>query len=217
MNDQTVGYLLHLAHQVAGDQHGASLVGELAQQSANPPDAVEVQPVDRLVEQQHARVADQRRRDPETLPHAQRVALDPTPGRTVEPDPFDHLVHPACRDAVRPGGHAEVAASGAPVVCRAGVEQRADLPERFGERLVRTPVHECRPRGGQVEAEHDPHGGGLAGAVRPEEPGDLARFDVEAQVVHGQDVAVASRQAAHLDHSCPSSSPSSTHSSRSPG
>ena len=69
-DDQPVGGLLHLAHQVARDQHGATLVGEPAQELADPADAVEVEPVDRLVEQQHPRVAEQRRRDAQSLAHA---------------------------------------------------------------------------------------------------------------------------------------------------
>ena len=57
-DDDAVGDELHLAHEVAGDEDGAALVGEAAEQRADPPHPVEVEAVDRLVEEQHPRVAD---------------------------------------------------------------------------------------------------------------------------------------------------------------
>ena len=51
-------------------EHGPALVGEGAQQGADPKDAVGIEAVDRLVEDQDARVSEQRRRDPEALAHA---------------------------------------------------------------------------------------------------------------------------------------------------
>ena len=70
-HDEVVGGLLHLAHQVAGDQHVAALVGEVAQQFTHPADAFGIQPVDRLVEHQDVGIAEQRRRDTQPLPHAE--------------------------------------------------------------------------------------------------------------------------------------------------
>ena len=55
-----VGDLLHLVELVAGHEHGAALVGEVAQEAAQPADAVRVQAVGRLVQDEHARVAEQR-------------------------------------------------------------------------------------------------------------------------------------------------------------
>src|SRR5829696_10209867 len=61
--------------------------------------------------------------------------------------------------------------------------------------------------------EHDPHGGGLPGAVRPDESEHLAFPDGERQVVKGDDVAVAAGQPLELEHlvcpppSCPPPSP----------
>ncbi len=84
-DDDPVGDQLHLTHQVARHQHGATLVGEPAQQRADPPDTVEVEAVDRLVEEQNARVPQQCTGDAEPLAHAERVALDPPPGRGPRP------------------------------------------------------------------------------------------------------------------------------------
>ena len=53
-HDELVGDRLDLAQQVRGEQHGAGAVGEVAQQPAHPVDALGVQAVGRLVEDQHA-------------------------------------------------------------------------------------------------------------------------------------------------------------------
>jgi hypothetical protein len=57
-----------------------------------------------------------------------------------------------------------------------------------------------------VQAQDQPHGGGLARAVRPEEPRHPARFDREGQVVHGGLAAVDLGQILRFDHAaapCP--------------
>ena len=76
-DDQVVGDDLDLVQQVRGQQHGAAAVGEAAQQVAHPADAGRVEPVGRLVEDQHPRVAEQRGGDAEALPHAEGVVADP--------------------------------------------------------------------------------------------------------------------------------------------
>jgi hypothetical protein len=50
------------------------LCGQGPEQVAHPPDALRVQPVGGLVEDQHLRVPEQRRRDAQTLAHAEGVA-----------------------------------------------------------------------------------------------------------------------------------------------
>jgi hypothetical protein len=51
-----------------------------------------------------------------------------------------------------------------------------------------------------VQAEDHPHGGGLAGAIRAEEAGDHAGPAGEAEVIDGEDRAVAFGEIAGLDH-----------------
>jgi hypothetical protein len=48
--------------------------------------------------------------------------------------------------------------------------------------------------------EHDPHGGGLAGAVGPDEPEHLVLGHGEREVVQGDQVAVAAGQALQFQH-----------------
>src|ERR1700728_3424684 len=62
-DDEVIGGLRHLAHQMAGDQDGAAVGGHRPEQLADPADALRVKAVDRLVEQEHRRVGQQRRRD----------------------------------------------------------------------------------------------------------------------------------------------------------
>ena len=52
-DDEVVGDRLDLAQQVGGEQDRAAAVGEVAQQPAHPGDALGVEPVRRLVEDQH--------------------------------------------------------------------------------------------------------------------------------------------------------------------
>ena len=52
-DDELVGEHGELGDQVAGHEHGAAPVGEVTQRGAQPADAVGVEPVGRLVEQQH--------------------------------------------------------------------------------------------------------------------------------------------------------------------
>ena len=80
-HDQVVGGVLELAHQVAGHQHRPALRGQRPQEAAHPHDALRVHAVERLVEHQHRRVAEQRGGDAEPLPHAERVPARLAPGR----------------------------------------------------------------------------------------------------------------------------------------
>ena len=70
-DDQVAGGQGHLAHQVAGDEYGPALAGQGSQQGPDPYDTLRIQPVDRLVQQQHSRVAQQRGGDAQPLGHAQ--------------------------------------------------------------------------------------------------------------------------------------------------
>ena len=169
-DDEVVGGHRHLAHQVAGDEHGAALGGERPQQGADPADALRVEPVDRLVEQQHLRVAEQRGGDAEPLAHAEREAAGPPAGDASRPTrsstsstrrrgmPLAAASASRCVRALRPGWTAWRPAARRP---RAAAAQTP-----YG-----LPVDGHRAGGRRVQAEDHPHGRGLAGAVRAEEAG----------------------------------------------
>ena len=68
---QMIDCRLYLGEQVRGEQHRPAALGELAQQPPHPEDALRVEAVGGLVEDQHLRVPDQRLRQPQALAHAQ--------------------------------------------------------------------------------------------------------------------------------------------------
>ena len=77
------------------EKHGAAVVGELPQQASHPADAGGVESVGRLVEDQDRRRPEQRVRDPQALPHAQRVGLEPALGLPLgQADHVQDLVDP---------------------------------------------------------------------------------------------------------------------------
>jgi hypothetical protein len=74
----------------------------------------------------------------------------------------------------------------------------AEAAAGLGVDRAATPAH-LAPVGLQ-HPEDDPHGGGLAGTVRPHEPEHLPFPDGERQVVEGHQVAVAAAQALKFQH-----------------
>src|SRR4051794_9272256 len=86
-----IGDLLDFAQQVRGEQNGSGTVGKATQQLAHPHDALRVEAVGGLVEDQHFRLAAEGVGDTEPLAHADeyvrtrwRAALSarPTSSRT---------------------------------------------------------------------------------------------------------------------------------------
>jgi hypothetical protein len=185
---------------VARQQHGAALGGQGLQQGANPEDAGGVEAVDRLVEQQHWRVAEQGGGDAEALGHAEGEAAHPLAGDAAQADLVEDLVDPGAGDAVAEREAQQVVVGTAAGVGGVGLERGADLPQWPRVVPVGPAVHGHPACCWGVEAEDQAHGGGLAGAVGPQEAGDLVRGHGEGEVVDGQRVAVALGQAGGLDH-----------------
>ncbi|MCF0087411.1 hypothetical protein B0E37_02474 [Streptomyces sp. MH192] len=215
-DDEVVGGERHLAHQVGGDEDRTALRREGLHQVPHPEDAFGVEAVDRLVEEQHLGVAEERGGDAEALAHAEREALGAAPGHVLQADDAEHLVDAALRDAGELREAEEVVAGAAPAVHGLGVQQGADVPGGAGEPAVGVAADGDVARGGVVQTEDHAHGGGLAGAVRTEEAGHHARPYLEGKVVHGRLVAVALGQADCLDHSPHPSTGSGRTSGRTP-
>ncbi len=132
-DDELVGHQRHLGEQVAGDEHRPAGGREALEQLADPLDALRVEPVRGLVEDQRVRVAEQRGGEPEPLPHAEgeRAGLLPRDGG--QPELLEHLVDAAGRDAVGRREHPQVVAGLAGRVERLGLEQRPDLGHGAGQ------------------------------------------------------------------------------------
>ena len=141
-----VGDLLHLVELMARDQHGAALAGEVAEEAAQPADAVGIEPVGRLVEHEHLRVAEQRRGQAEALPHAQRVAADLALAGIAQPDQLEHLVGAPSRQAGGRAQDAQVVACGASRVEARRLERGADDAQRGVQPRVRQRRRSSRAR-----------------------------------------------------------------------
>ena len=124
---------LDLVEQVGGEQDGAASVGVVTQQSPHPADPGRVEAVGRLVEDQHLRLADQRGRDAEALPHPEGVVANP-PGRLLwrEADQGEHFLNAAAGETHEPLGDGEDLPAGATGVLGGRVEQHPDLESRVG-------------------------------------------------------------------------------------
>ena len=186
-----VGDDLDLGEQVGGQQDGPPVVGVVAEQVAHPADAGRVEPVGRLVQDQHRRVADQGGGDAEALAHAERVVAHPPVGLGLgEADQLEQLGDPGGRDAHDLLGDGQDLAAGAAGVLGGGVEHHADLAPGVGQVGEPAAGDGRRALGGRREADHHPHGRGLAGPVRAQEAGDPAVPGGEADVVDDGGAAV---------------------------
>ena len=118
-----------------------------AQQLAHPADALGVQAVDRLVEQQDVGVAEQGGGDAEPLPHAEREAAHPVVGDGLQADQLDHLVHPRAGQPVALRERQQMPVGGPAGMPGARVDQRADPAHRLGQLAVGPAEHRRRPGG----------------------------------------------------------------------
>ena len=138
-DDEVVHALLDLGEQVAADQHRAPLPGEPAQELAQPGDALGIEAVRGLVEDEHPRVAEQRGGQGQPLLHAQRPAADRAARGVGQPDQAQHLVDAAVRHPERGGGHPQVRPPAARRVEALRLQHGADHPTGRVELGVRAP------------------------------------------------------------------------------
>ena len=86
--------LSDLGEHVAGEQDGATLVRQTAQEVTQPPDALGVQAVGGFVEHEDPWVVDQRRGQPEPLLHPQGEAAHAPVRRSGQLDHVEQLRRP---------------------------------------------------------------------------------------------------------------------------
>ncbi len=137
--------------------------------------------------------------------HAPGVAGDLAVGGVDEPDAMEQLFRARLalrlRDALQRRLQAQVVARREERVERRLLQRDTDEPADLRPVLHDVvAADERRARGRRQERRQDVNGGGLPGAVRPEEPVDLARRDREVDPVDGsRALLVLADEAADLD------------------
>ena len=184
-DDGVVDGLGHLGQQVRRHQHRAALAGEIAHEVAQPGDALRVEAVGRLVEDEDVGVADERGGQLQPLAHAHGEAADLALGVPGEADQLEHLVGSLVVVAAGAGGHAQVGAGRAGRVEAGRLEHGPHRARGVLQVLVAATPDGGRPSRGVHEAEQHAQRRRLARAVGPEEPGDASGLDGEGQVVDG--------------------------------
>ena len=174
-------HLLDLGEQVARDEHGRAVVGERPDERAHLAGALRVEAVRGLVEHEQLAAHEQRVREPEPLLHAERVRVHLLAGGVRESDPVERLGDARGSGAARRVPVGGVEAAQVRLARQVGRERRP-LHERAdaGQHRVHVPRHVGAEharvaRARRDEAEQHPDRGGLARAVRPEEPEHGAR------------------------------------------
>jgi hypothetical protein len=169
-DDDVVDGLRDLREHVARGQDRPLLRGEVAQEVTQPADARGVEAVRRLVEDQQLGIAEQRRRRPQALPHAERVGRDAPRGRALELDQPKHLLDARAWQVDRVDQHAEMVAAGSARMEVGSFERRSHPAARLRQLRIGPPEDE-RPTGRRRREPHD-HAKRrrLAGAVGAEEP-----------------------------------------------
>ena len=202
MHDADVGGgLFDLAQQVAGQQHRRPGPGrQVTEKAAHVGDAVGVQPIGRLVEDQHRRGPQHGPGQPQPLTHAQRIVRDPPPGVFGH---LDHLKHPL---DLRPGqadeaaGQVQILPPRQIAVEAVRLQQRPDLARRaqpvFGNVDAADPCGAAaRPDQPQQHLQRR----GLARAVAAEEAIDGPFGHGHRHRIHRQTAVEAAGQCVRLD------------------
>jgi hypothetical protein len=124
---QMIGGLRHLREQMARHQDGAALGGQSLHEPPDPEDALRVQAVDRLVEEQDFRIAQQGARQAQSLRHTQGESAGRFTGDLRQTHQPQYLLHPGFRQPVG-GRHPFQMGSRRPVGMHPfRVQQRADF------------------------------------------------------------------------------------------
>ena len=194
--------LLDLGQHVAREQHRRAGLGDPAHQLAHLAHLAGVEPVGGLVEHQDLGPAEQHACEPQPLPHALRVRLHLAVDGGAEVGDGERLLDVGVGPLVAAGLPPEAQVAHAREVGheRRRLDERADPAQLVGAGLHLLTEEPGLPAGRPDEAEQHAQAGGLAGAVRTEQPADLTVVDGEAQVVDREHArAEALRESDDLD------------------
>ena len=166
----------------------------------------------RLVEQEQLGVVEHARGEGEPLLPAARQRSGELPGarRRVPGRRAPRPRHATARHLVQPRDEIQVLADGQVLPER---EALGHVPDASFDLVLLTAEVEAEaralPRIRSEQPAHHADGRGLAAAVRPEEPEDLAALDAHGHVVDYQFLAEALGQPAHVNRICAAAPPGS--------
>jgi hypothetical protein len=155
----------------------------VADERAQPLDALGVEAVGRLVQDEDLGVAEQGGGQLQALAHPEGELADPASGHVGQAHQVERLAHPGHGDAGPQGHGLQVVLGAAGGVEAGGFEHRADVVDGVVQLHVPAAAERGRPVGDGHQAEEHAKGGGLARAVGPEEARDPARRHLEAEVI----------------------------------
>jgi len=173
---------------MAGDQHRAALVRKSPHVPPQPPNTWRVKAVRRLVQHKDVRVTEHRRGQPQPLAHAEGELPDSPPSVRGEPGVGQDARRRVLGQPGRCRQDAQVIQCGTPGVAAGGLEDRAHPTHRVRQLVVPPATERRGPAAWCHETQEHPEGGGLAGAVGPEQGRDLARQRDGAHLVDRENV-----------------------------
>lgn len=195
--------VLHKAQQMRADDDGGAGGGAAAHGLLDHADALGVEPGQGFVEQQHLRIVDEGAGDRHLLTHSARQVVGKRVALLGEIERGEQGLRLGLeiRDLVGGGRERQVFPDGQ------GVEQARvvrDVAQGLlgGDRRPDDVVTGDRERSGRGrdDAGKAAQRGRLAGAIGPDQPQDLARADLEAQVLDGGEIAVGLAEIRDFDH-----------------
>lgn len=188
--DDAIGGAGGLFGVAGGVENGAAVRRVRPEQSVQPAVLAGRETGGRFVEDERVRVAQQRGGEAESAVHAEGEGAEGFVAQGADTDEVEQGV--GARGAHARGGaeHAQLPSRGTRGVPRHIAEKHADLAGGVGDAVER-PAPEVGDAAAGFEFEHEPQGGGLAGAVGAEERSDATGPGLEGQIVHGgREVAV---------------------------
>jgi hypothetical protein len=181
------------------------VAGERGDELSRLDDLLRVEARRRLVEDEHLGIVQQRLRQTDPLPVALRELAAVASGHVGDPralhDRPDARDAITARDALDARAERQVVGDGHLRVQRRRLRQVSGAALGLDGLLEHVVAgHDALALGGRHVAGQHAHRGGLAGAVRPQKPEDLAARGREAHVVHGRHRPVAFREVLDFDH-----------------
>src|SRR5262245_61647434 len=186
---------------MAREQDRDPLSCELSDQHTHVPDPPGVETVRRLVEHEKLRIANQRRGDPEALPHSLRIRGNAIVRSRAELNAREYVVDSRARIAsVIRSEQVEVLTPAQVAVEVRRLDEAGDAVERVWDLGLRIAVEEARAACVRAnQSEQDPQCRRFARAVRSEKPVDLTCANCEIDPVDRGEIAVPLDESTRFD------------------